>query len=373
MDETLWKAAFDEFRSKVRAHSGREFVSFREGLAEEWEGYKLPLRDLALSRLQAASWTADSVGTGAVLRHVISAIEIHEKPLTNNLVAWDNRYGPDKHAHRALVDAVDDARSRAAFERTFFDWFAGALDHPEAFERLASQCGRRYDLLAYLFFLRDAARFMPVRPDTFDSAFAKLGIPLVTSGKASWPNYSAYLDALRQVREALAVALRDPDVRLVDAHSFCWMLVKVEVHDDADKLGRDGRRRAMTGQARTLDARERCIAEIVNTVDKTVRASFGPSIEKQPKTKRLEMTHDELRELIAALLVEQRDVCALTGLPLQYEGPDPKLRPSLDRIDSEGHYSRGNLQVVCRFVNFWKGSETDEEFRRLLGLLRNEL
>lgn len=48
----------------------------------------------------------------------------------------------------------------------------------------------------------------------------------------------------------------------------------------------------------------------------------------------------------------------------------PCRRPSLDRIDSDGHYEAGNLQVVCRFINFWKGASDDEEFRRLLELVR---
>lgn len=30
---------------------------------------------------------------------------------------------------------------------------------------------------------------------------------------------------------------------------------------------------------------------------------------------------------------------------------DPELAASLDRIDSDGHYERGNLQVVCWFSN----------------------
>jgi hypothetical protein len=47
------------------------------------------------------------------------------------------------------------------------------------------------------------------------------------------------------------------------------------------------------------------------------------------------------------------------------------LKPSLDRINSDGHYERGNLQVVCQFVNFWKGATENEEFQRLLALLRD--
>ena len=47
------------------------------------------------------------------------------------------------------------------------------------------------------------------------------------------------------------------------------------------------------------------------------------------------------------------------------------LRPSVDRIDSNGHYEHGNLQIVCQFVNFWKADSNNEEFKRLLMLVRS--
>ncbi len=52
------------------------------------------------------------------------------------------------------------------------------------------------------------------------------------------------------------------------------------------------------------------------------------------------------------------------------EHTDENLLPSLDRKDSSGHYERENLQVVCRFVNFWKSDSDNEEFKRLLMLVR---
>ena len=72
------------------------------------------------------------------------------------------------------------------------------------------------------------------------------------------------------------------------------------------------------------------------------------------------------------MLELQGDRCALTGIPFHYDGPDvdKALKPSLDRIDSNGHYAPGNLQIVCQFVNFWKGSQDNSEFTRLLEIVR---
>jgi hypothetical protein len=48
-----------------------------------------------------------------------------------------------------------------------------------------------------------------------------------------------------------------------------------------------------------------------------------------------------------------------------------QLRCSLDRIDSSRHYEPGNLQVVCKSINMWKCAMENEEFKRLLVLLRD--
>lgn len=58
---------------------------------------------------------------------------------------------------------------------------------------------------------------------------------------------------------------------------------------------------------------------------------------------------------------------------MQYDGEyeDAEMLCSLDRIDSEGHYEAGNLQIVCRFVNRWKGSSDDDGFRRLIRVVRS--
>jgi hypothetical protein len=84
------------------------------------------------------------------------------------------------------------------------------------------------------------------------------------------------------------------------------------------------------------------------------------------------MTTTELEKLIASLLDLQDNRCALTGIPFQFLGPeaDKNLLPSLDRIDSAGHYEAGNLQVVCQFINFWKADCENAEFQRLLMLVR---
>lgn len=72
------------------------------------------------------------------------------------------------------------------------------------------------------------------------------------------------------------------------------------------------------------------------------------------------------------LMKKQEGRCALTGLKMLLDGEpgDDQCRYSLDRIDSSKHYEPGNLQVVCKFANLWKGAMQNEEFKRLIDMLR---
>lgn len=81
----------------------------------------------------------------------------------------------------------------------------------------------------------------------------------------------------------------------------------------------------------------------------------------------------EFRDYVEKLIKEQDYLCAITSLRLQYHGDedDRAMLCSLDRIDSDGHYARENLQVVCQFINKWKSSGKDDEFRRLVKIVRS--
>jgi len=118
-----------------------------------------------------------------------------------------------------------------------------------------------------------------------------------------------------------------------------------------------------------VDAAER----MARTAIGTAAQSRGQTVERVIKKKDLKFaTAVQLQDYIVELLGGQEGVCELTGLPIEFDEKDgdPAMFASLDRIDSEGHYERGNLQIVCRFVNFWKGASNDKEFRRLMAVVQ---
>jgi hypothetical protein len=104
----------------------------------------------------------------------------------------------------------------------------------------------------------------------------------------------------------------------------------------------------------------------------TASQSNGQQVLRTVKEKNCDLSFEDLQVYVKNLILDQEGLCAITGLKLQYPGghEDAELLCSLDRIDSSGHYERGNLQVVCRFVNRWKSDAKDEDFRRLIELVQ---
>jgi len=118
---------------------------------------------------------------------------------------------------------------------------------------------------------------------------------------------------------------------------------------------------------------DKSIAEMARQAQQTSSQSNGQVVERAVKSKDFSFANlQELESYLRELLKAQKGQCAISKLPLQYHGShdDPQMLCSLDRIESSAHYARGNLQIVCRFINRWKSDMDDAEFRRLLGILR---
>jgi hypothetical protein len=364
-----FKTQFARFQHLIQIYDkGNPFVSFQEGIAGAWENYKPRLREHALGVLAPNSWVESAIGSGTILQRTIKAIEIQDGRLnlTNNLVFWQNRFGHANRDHRVLLEAASNSKLRQDLETLLFGLYRKTANEISVFNRLSELTGSKYPLLAYLYFLKDMDRFMPIQPTTFDRAFRSLGIGLTTLRNCSWENYQAFNAALEELQEALVSIAGLSKVRLVDAHSFCWLLERME-----QELGR-ATESSRGSAGRIFGARERSIYIMRTSVENTVTYSNGQIVERVVKNKELRMTSEQFEKLLASLLDLQENRCALTGIPFHFDGPeaDKNLLPSVDRIDSDGHYEAGNLQIVCQFVNFWKGNTNNEEFKRLLLLIR---
>ena len=224
----VFKRQFDHFNDEVIRRSGEPFRSFQDGMPSNWEEYKDRVWHEAQERLAFNAWRQKDIGTGRILKAVIDAIEIKvSKNFRNNLVAWDARRGPKSRAHLPLIEASPSEAER--IEQWAFDFYGDTSSEPEvAFDELVGLVGKRYALVGYLFFLKSRDKYLPIGTTTFDKAFSMLEVDLVTTRQCSWENYCSYIETISQVQRLLVEVAGVPGARLLDGHSFCWMMATLE-------------------------------------------------------------------------------------------------------------------------------------------------
>jgi len=123
---------------------------------------------------------------------------------------------------------------------------------------------------------------------------------------------------------------------------------------------------------RIYSPKELAAADMARTILNTVAQANGQTAERTVKEKLTTLSGPELEEFLRLKIDEQEGRCALTGLPLGFpsECEDKQMLASADRIDSSGHYTPDNIQVVCRFINRWKGGDDNDLALRLIGVLK---
>lgn len=139
----------------------------------------------------------------------------------NNLVSWQSK------------DMVEKKLSDPAADRRGLDQLLRPLlsreGDPEAlWEGLCTWFGfARFDVMAFLFFLRDPERYMPLMSRDMDRGLDRLGMPHDNLQKhVTWARYQHYLEELRKVQDLLNRRYRDilsQPITLMDAHSFVWL------------------------------------------------------------------------------------------------------------------------------------------------------
>ena len=190
-------------------------VSFqdRSSFPGREESYKARTFVKAQEALQIEKWTEDWITNGKILACVRKAMDCDV-----NLV---NHY--QKTSFRNIINPEhEDYNPDAA--RVFYDIYKSIGDEEEAaaFAEAMKVFGGNYDTLAYLFFIKDQSRFLPVSPGHFDRSLVSVGIDYKLSYHCSWENYTGFIDIVKDVKEVLQDILPDVEIRLIDAHSFLW-------------------------------------------------------------------------------------------------------------------------------------------------------
>jgi len=223
VDPTAFDRAYAIFLKIIWLYEPRrkEFSGFREGVADAAEGYKSRVYNTARLRLDLGAWSRADIGTGKILDRVIHAIEIQG----NNLLFWHGGHGgPAARAHLPLIEAREDMAARGEAERILYQSFIEEGDDQRLFSDMIEVVGRKYPLMAYLWFLKDIDKYLPIATTGLDNALDELKVDLQLSGRCSWENYRSFLAVQQELRGHLSRRLNGKPVRLIDAHSFSWIL-----------------------------------------------------------------------------------------------------------------------------------------------------
>jgi hypothetical protein len=208
---------YQEFVGFLEIIAGEKFISFKESnYLDEQENYKYSIYQEAKRNLRSKDWTLDDIGTGKIQKAVDSAIlrnVIHNyKPEKNNLIYWMQK------------DSFSKLSKDKNLEQLFFDFYKNKINNQSAFEGLTKYFD--YQLIAYLFFIKDSQQFLPISQRVFDKVIANQlqTEDFKTSGQSSWENYKTFIEIIKQVHRFLRT--KDKNVTLLDAHSFLWILGK---------------------------------------------------------------------------------------------------------------------------------------------------
>lgn len=206
------------FGRMLTERSGATFDSFSgNSYLQEQEGYKGLILAEAQRSLAVAHWDESMLAKGGV----IGKLAIKAMAQSGNLVHYQQRL----HFGNVV------AEHREAAERALYDIYRSP-DAQAAFEQATGIFGAKYDLISYLFFLKDGGRYLPVRPTFFDNYFRVLGVDLRMSGRCTWENYTDYLGAMAAIRNHLDSFFGfDVPPTLLDAHSFVWMADVLEAYE----------------------------------------------------------------------------------------------------------------------------------------------
>ena len=177
------------------------------------EGYKALIAGKAGVLLNSAEWNESWIDSGEIKKRICKAID-----LSDNLVNFNTKNDFKNH-----FDAEQKAYNPDS-ERVIYEIFKGT-DDKAAFEQAITVFGAKYPIIAFLFFIKDMDRYLPVSPTALDMAFKELNIDFQMSYKCSWDNYCQYLDIMNEIRNLMPKYMDiSHNVRLIDAHSFVWII-----------------------------------------------------------------------------------------------------------------------------------------------------
>lgn len=205
VNEKIFETAFLGFNNIGEKDLDRNVKDFKKHpLILKHEIYKYDILEEAKNELLLKTWKEAELGSGRILNCVKNAINLK----INNLIDWRKQ------------DDFKKLEANFENEKLLYDFFKSKSDDEISFIRFY-EIGFSYQLIAYLFFLKNHQKYLPISQEQFDKIFDSLELNFKTSHNCSWENYLQFNEIIKQFRKHLSQ--RFQNVSLLDAHSFLWI------------------------------------------------------------------------------------------------------------------------------------------------------
>lgn len=183
-------------------------VSFSNGYLLEQEGYKDGVYVKGIDTLNVGTWTKEKILNGKVAEMAENAMQISG----NNFVNFNQKI--------RFKDKLDANPVKGG--QILFDLYMDKCSDEESLEKMADFFGRRYDLISYLFYLKDPDTYVPCKPLYFQKAFVELQMEDYFFASCTYENYLAYNRALQEL--AAVFSAYGWHINIIDVHSFVYMI-----------------------------------------------------------------------------------------------------------------------------------------------------
>ena len=198
---------FLEFVSQQPEQQGMK-PSFTNGYLWKSEGYKLSTFVHGTDKLLPQRWNQKAIASGAVAEMAIKAMGIQ----ANNFV--------DRFQKTSFMNKLTEKPQEGG--EILFRFYRNIIDDRSSLEEFAGFFGRRYDIISYLFYLKDPDHNLPCKPNLFRGAFQSLGIRTECFASCTYDNYMAFNAALRELADLYSRYAEH--ISVLAAHSFAWII-----------------------------------------------------------------------------------------------------------------------------------------------------
>lgn len=218
------------FYNRVNSEINEEYESEENQLSTvdtaiiDINNFKIDIHNTARRNLDISSWEKEDTGSGKIINRIIKAIEFSK----NNLLQHQPKWGLERRSHHSLYEILEKKENIEMVEQLFYGFYKSQNIEDEIFfNKIVKFSGKKYDFIAYLFFIKDKAKYCSLSPKPFDDALVLLGIQHTTSRHCSFENYSSFLNELDHIKEYLSKKI-DRNTNILDAHSFLWLIHDME-------------------------------------------------------------------------------------------------------------------------------------------------